>query len=218
LFFFFFFFFSFSFNRFLRDFDELYPTPISLSSVAGVATASAASAPQDQHAAPKLMEEDHGNLDALKKTYRNISASMESLEWELKNFISLSPAEHQALTVKLNERVTDLTNLRKSAGQLLSTILLIPPQFEMWKWLLTHVEQALQQLQVYKKELDAVFHNKYPAQGFGSLVITEQPFPDVVKQKEKKRSKGHAGHHEGHLEVGVSLIHLGGVMCGVSLF
>jgi hypothetical protein len=49
--------------------------------------------------------------------------------------------------------------------------------------------------------VDAIFHNKYPANGFGSLVVTAQPFPDVVKQKEKKRTKGHQGHHEAHLEV-----------------
>jgi hypothetical protein len=37
---------------------------------------------------------------------------------------------------------------------------------------------------------------QYPKNGFGALVVTSQPFPDVVKQKEKKRTKGHMGNQE----------------------
>jgi hypothetical protein len=167
---------------FLRDFDSLYPTlnladaeghpglpPVpSLMPAApvpvpprgkGKAAAAAAAAPAGDGQAG--LQEDKGELERARRTYKSCTGKLEGLEWEIKNFIPpLSPAQLKQFQAAIADLAGELESLKREAHGLLSRILLVPSQFEQWKTLAQQLEVHMTQLEVYKTEVAAVAANK----------------------------------------------------------
>ncbi len=153
---------------FLRDFDALYPT-MSLSDVIGApippppsapAAATDAGCPRAAEGAQGL-QEDRGELEKLRRSYKGCTTKLESLEWEIKNFIPpLSQAQLKTFQASISELTAEFNGLKSEASNLLSKILLVPTQFEQWKSLSQQMDVHVLHLEVYKKEIAAVFANK----------------------------------------------------------
>lgn len=95
----------------------------------------------------------------------------------------------------------ELRRVQSDMDALLERVLLLPSQFQVWREVLTFAERRRVQLDVYRREVAALHANKYPAEGYGALVVSGQPFPDVIKQKEKKRTKAQVTHSDEQLQV-----------------
>jgi hypothetical protein len=172
---------------FLRDFDSLYPTlnltdaeghpglppvpslmpaaPVAVpprgKGKAGAATAGAAAPAGDGQAG---LQEDKGELERARRTYKSCTGKLEGLEWEIKNFIPpLSPAQLKTFQTSIADLAGELEGLKREVHGLLSRILLVPSQFEQWKTLAQQLEVHMAQLDVYKTEVAAVAANKVRA-------------------------------------------------------
>lgn len=136
-------------------------------------------------------------LDELSDGLDNVHKQIAGLEWDLKNYIPPLTADQYASyagqTSDLQKAVSDLLN---DTQNVINQELLLPALFARWKELESTLTAHLEHLAVYGEELKAVFEGRVPDAGLGRLVYLEQPFPAVVKQKEKKRSKQTIGDSE----------------------
>ena len=198
----------------LREFDNLYPTLEgyggnggNLSDVLG--NLQDTNNNNDNKEGDKNMEEEGGGgqgnlLDVLRRRYKAANSKLETLQWELKNFIApLSDEQHSSFGKQLKELQAEFETMENELEELLDQVLMVPAQLHLWKQLCNFCSLKVAAIDVFKDELKAVWTNKYPADGFGAIIVKSQPFPDVVKQKEKKRTKGHTNYEEDPIEVQV---------------
>ena len=197
----------------LREFDDLYPTLDGythsdiLTNLSDVAGAKKADTNGDDQLDAKKMEEvaeagDGNLLDSLRRKYKASNTKLETMEWELKNFMPpLTEIQRNAFNDQITNLLQEFTTLQRELDELLDRVLLVPLQLALWKKLCSFAEFKITQIEIYKSEVQALWTNKYPPEGLGALLITSQPFPDVVKQKEKKRTKGHTNYQEDPIEV-----------------
>ena len=193
----------------LREFDDLYPTldgythnNEALSNLSDVLSKGG------DHLDAKKMEEgaeegaDGSLLDTLRRSYKTSNTKLEKLEWELKNFMPpLTESQRTAFTEQCATLGQEFGKLQRDLDELLDRVLLVPLQLAPWRKVCRFAEFKVAQIEIYKREIKALWSNKYPSNGLGALLITSQPFPDVVKQKEKKRTKGHTNYQEDPIEV-----------------
>lgn len=126
-------------------------------------------------------------LAALRNRVPPLQAALATLANELRAALDAPLFQH--LNVRLADTRAVAQDLRNDTRTLLDRVLLEPMQYEEWKTIGASADELLLRLEVYRKELKAVFHNKWPKNGIGMLVILRQPYPAVVKQNEKRRPK-----------------------------